>query len=58
MNRIIPFVFVVAFWVLYYLGMKYPGAGDTIAILTVLCLLMLILYSIKTYIFKMIMNNK
>ena len=57
MNKVIPFVFVVAFWGLFYFGNKGPNAGETIAILAVICLVMLLLYSVKSYLLKKIMNN-
>lgn len=57
MNKVIPFVFVVAFWGLYYLGNEDPDAGEAIAILAIICLVMLLLYSVKSYLLKKIMNN-
>lgn len=49
---------VVAFWALYYVGNKYPGIGDVIAICSVILLFMCILYGLKSYLKKYAQNNK
>lgn len=52
-----PFVIVIAFWGLYYVGNQYSGAGETIATIVVLITLMLILLQIKSYLLRKISNK-
>lgn len=58
MNKVIPLLFVVLFWGLYYVGVKYPNAGETIAFISVVCLLMLMTYYVKSYLWKKANNNQ
>lgn len=58
MNKVIPLLFVVLFWGLYYVGTNNPNAGETIAFISVVCLLMLVLYYIKSYLLKKTNNNQ
>lgn len=58
MNKYMPILMVVAFWTLFYVGNKYPGTGDVIAICSVILLILYILFGLKSYIKKSVMNNK
>lgn len=58
MNKIIPFLFVVAFWGLFYIGNTYPGTGETIAVIAVICFFLLILYHIRAYLLNVVLKNK
>lgn len=58
MNKYIPIIIVVAFWALFYVGNKYTGIGDVIAICSVILLFMCILYGLKSYLKKYAQNNK
>ena len=58
MNKNIPFLFVFAFWGLFYIGNTYPGTGETIAIMAIVYLLLLVLLYVKTYILNTIIKNK
>ena len=55
MNKILPFLFVFAFWGLFYIGNTYPGTGETIAIIG---LLLLVLFYVKAYLLNTIIKNK
>ncbi len=52
MNKILPFVSVIAFWGLFYLGTKNPEFGEMIAFLAVVFFVLLLLYSLKNYLLK------
>ena len=58
MNKIIPFIFVITFWGLFYLGTKDSQIGKTIAFVAVAVAIMLLLYSLKNYLFRKINNYK
>ena len=58
MNKYLPIIMVIAFWALFYIGNKYPGTGDVIAICSVILLIMCILYGLKSYLKKSVLNNK
>ena len=58
MNKILPFLFVFAFWGLFYIGNTYPGIGETIAILATTGLLLLVLFYVKAYLLNTIIKNK
>jgi hypothetical protein len=58
MNKILPFVFVFAFWGVFYLGTKNPGLGETIAFIAVAFFVLFLLYSLKSYLFKIIKEHK
>ena len=58
MNKILPIIMVIAFWALFYIGNKYPGTGEVIALCSIIIILMCILYGIKAYLKKSVMNNK
>lgn len=58
MNKILPIIIVIAFWALFYIGNKYPGSGEAIALCSIIIFLMCILYGIKAYLKKNVMNNK
>lgn len=58
MNKILPFVFVFAFWGLYYLGTKNPGLGETIAFVAVVFFVLFLLYCLKSYLLKKINKHK
>ena len=56
MNKIIPIVFVVLFWGLYYIGITYQGTGELIAIIVTLIVLLYLLYNIKGWLKKKVYN--
>ena len=58
MNKILPFLFVFAFWGLFYIGNTYPGTGETIAIIAIVDLLLLVLFYVKAYLLNTIIKNK
>ncbi len=58
MNKILPFLFVFAFWGLFYIGNTYPGTGETIAIIAIVGLLLLVLFYVKAYLLNSIIKNK
>ncbi len=58
MNKVLPFVFVIAFWGLFYIGNIYPGTGYTIAVVAVVYFILLMLYYIKTYLLNIVLKNK
>ena len=58
MNKIAPFILVIAFWGIFYIGNKYPGTGETIASIAVICLLMIILFKIKSYLIRKVLNKQ
>lgn len=58
MNKVIPFILVVAFWGLFYLGNNTPGMGETIAILAVIVFALFVLYNIKAFLLNIIFKNK
>lgn len=58
MNKYIPIILVVTFWTLFYIGNKYPGTGELIACCSVILLVLYILYGLKSYLKKSVMNNK
>ena len=57
MNKIIPFILVIAFWGVFYIGNTYPGTGETIATIAVICLFMIIIYKIKSYLLRKVLNK-
>ena len=56
MNKIIPIVFVLVFWGLYYIGITYQGTGEVIAIVVTLIVLLYLLFSIKGWLKKKVNN--
>lgn len=58
MNKIIPFLFVVAFWWLFYIGNTYPETGETIAFTAIICLLLIVLLYVKAFLLNTILKNK
>ncbi len=58
MRKIIPLLFVISFWGLFYLGTKDSKTGKTIAFVAVAVAVMLLLYSLKNYLLKKIKNHK
>jgi len=58
MNKVIPFIFVIVFWSLFYIGNTSPGRGETIAIMAVIALVLFVLYNIKIYLLNIISKNK
>jgi len=58
MNKIRPFAFVITFWGLFYLGTNYPGAGESIAFVAVVSLLLFVLFNFKSYLLKIIGYHK
>ena len=58
MNKIIPFIFVITFWGLFYLGTTGSKSGKTIAFVAVAVAVMLLLYSLKNYLLRKIKNHK
>jgi hypothetical protein len=56
MNKIIPIVFVLVFWGLYYIGITYQGTGEAIAIIVTLIVLLYLLFSIKGWLKKKVNN--
>lgn len=58
MNKIIPFIFVITFWGLFYLGATDSKTGKTIAFVAVAVAVMLLLYSLKNYLLRKIKNYK
>lgn len=57
MNKVIPFVLIVGFWVMYYVGITYPGTGEVMAVVAVICFLSYLLSCLKSYLKKRIMNK-
>lgn len=58
MRKILPFIMVIAFWGLFYLGTTYPGAGETIATIAVILFIMTMLYRLKSYLLRRISNKQ
>ncbi len=58
MNKVLPFVLVIAFWGLFYIGDTFPGTGETIAIVVVVAFILLILYNVKIYLLNLVLKNK
>ncbi len=58
MNKVLPFVFVIAFWGLLYIGNAYPGTGETIAAVAVVYFVLLILNNIRIYLLNLVLKNK
>jgi len=56
MRIIIPIVFALVFWGLYYIGITYPGTGEVIAIFVTLIALLYLLLNIKGWL-KKVVNN-
>ena len=54
MNKILPIISVILFWVLYHIGRTYEGLGNTIAIVVTLLLLLYVLYCTKKWLKKRI----
>lgn len=54
MNKIIPFVFVITFWGLFYLGTEDPRAAKTIEFGAIVFFVLSLLYSLKSYLLKRI----
>ena len=52
MNKILPFIFVVTFWGLFYLGNNHPQLGETIAFVAIVSILLFLMYRLKTYLLK------
>lgn len=58
MNKTIPFLLLVAFWGLFYIGNTYPETGETIAFMAIICLLLIVLLYVKAYLLNTILKNK
>ena len=54
MEKIVPFIFVIAFWGLFYIGSTYPETGETIAFISVLVLLMYWLCHLRRFLFNLV----
>ncbi len=58
MEKIIPFIFVIAFWGFFYIGITFPGTGEVIAFVSVLVLFMYVLFNLKTYLINLVKQSK
>ncbi len=58
MRKVIPFIIVVAFWGIFYLGFSNPETDDYILGVSILCIVICLLLFGKRFIWKFISNSK